>query len=450
MSAQGKHTIVPPELELPKTLHDDRHRFETVDVPVVTTSASFRHDILQNFREQAHLSSNEIVFSRAHYSMAVAIMQEALERKLTTWLVDPLNYITKENWGRISLVVKVGELAARLPILKHIKDVFDTIAREKSPLTQAIKEPLLYATDRIDEKAIVSLHYETGNILARNRKKILQVVTDPHVRPQYLYEAERPNITYAVFDQNTKNEFLTKAGKNGKRVDPAKIVVTGPPIDPRIVRARQKKNTVGVGGRALRLAITTGGLGQNKGEIESLMRKLGPQIKAGAVQVVLYASTLPDFRQMYEDMAREIGVEVGKTIDDEAASLRILYSTSIVDANQSLVDYVFPWADGFVTKPSGDMAYDAVAAGCFLLLLEPWGEWEENIGKIFTNLEIAQKANSGNFANQLDELLQSGWIKKATENSLGIDNLFLNGAKTIVDLQQRLKLEWVSLNVTQQ
>ncbi len=435
------HTAPPPELELPATLHDDRHRFGTVDVPVVTTSASFRHDILQNFGEKAHLSGNEIVFSRAHYSMAVAVMRAAVESKLTTWLIDPLNYMTEKDWGKISLVVKVGELAARFPILKHVKDVFDTIVREKSPLTQAIKEQLLYATARIDEKTIVSMHYETGNILARNGKRVLQVVTDPHVRPQYLYEAERPNITYAVFDQDTKNEFLTKAGKSGKKVNPAKIVVTGPPVDPRIVGSRAKKTSGWLGTRPLRLAFTTGGLGQNKNELGQALTCIAPKIKEGKIQVILYASTLPDFMKMYQEIAERYGIEVGKRIDDENAALRIFYYSSIVDVNQALIDYVFPWSDGFITKPSGDMAYDAVAAGCFLLTLEPWGIWEKNIAKIFTSVGVSQEAKPRFLAAQLDDLIRSGWIEDAIKKALAIDKLFLNGAKKVVDLQQKLTVE---------
>lgn len=448
MAAQNEHTVAPPELALPKTLHDDRHRFETVDVPVVTTSASFRSDIAQNLGERTRRLTSDIVFSRAHYSMAVGIMRAALERKLTTWLIDPVNYVTGEDWNKIVFLAKTGQFVARFPVLKTVKDLLDTVGRGRLPLTQAITSPLLFATAKVGNP-VVSLHYETGNILAKEGKKVIQVVTDPHIRPQYLYEAERPNIVFAVFDENTKEMFLESVKGQGKQVNPERIIVTGPPVDPRIVKAREKK-TPPKAEQALRLAITTGGLGQNKGEIESLVRQLGPQIKAGTVQVVLYASTLPDFFKMYEDIAHGIGVEVGRIIDDETAALRIFYSTSIVDSNQFLVDYVFPWADGFVTKPSGDMAYDAVAAGCFLLLLEPWGEWEENIGKIFTNLGIAQKADVTHFADQIDELLKPGWVKNAIKKAENIDPLFLNGAKTIVDLQQKLKLEWVSLNVTQQ
>lgn len=439
MAVRRKHKLPPSELELPKTLHDDRHRLEEVNVPVVTTSASFRGVIAESLKEEPRREESDIVLSRAHFSMAVAIMREAAERKLTTWLVDPINYVSEKDWKKLLLLARVGHLVAKFPALKQIKDFLDTVSREKSPLTKAITPPFLYATERIT-RPIVSLHYETGNILAREGKKVIQVITDPHIRPQYLYEAQKKNMFYAVFDRQTQDDFLTQAGKQGKNVEPERVVVTGPPVDPRIIKSRQRKSPEAIGKRSLRIAITTGGLGQNKDEIEKALRSIGPLIKSGEIKVVLYASTLPHFKKLYSDIAREFDIREDPA-SDENASLRILYYPSIIDANQALVDHVFGWADGFLTKPSGDMAYDAAAAGCFLFLLRPWGEWEENIGRIFTNLGIARRTEPKILDRQISELLSSGWIKQAAGKALGIDPLFLNGAKKIVDLQQTLDIK---------
>lgn len=439
MAVRRKHKLPPSGLELPRTLHDDRHRLEEVNVPVVTTSASFRGVIAESFKEEPHKENSDIVLSRAHFSMAVAVMREAAERKLTTWLVDPINYVSEKDWKRLVLLARAGHLVAKFPALKRIKDFLDMVAREKSPLTSAITSPLLYAAERIT-KPIISLHYETGNILAKEGKKVIQVITDPHIRPQYLYEAERKNIFYAVFDPQTRDDFLAQAEKQGKDVESERVVVTGPPVDPRIVKGRQRRSPEAIGKRSLRLAVTTGGLGQNKDEIEKALRSIGPKIKEGKIQVVLYASTLPRFKKLYSDIAREFGIREG-TAGDGNASLRILYHPSIIDANQTLIDHVFGWADGFLTKPSGDMAYDAAAAGCFLLLLRSWGEWEENIGRIFTNLGIARRAEPEVLDRQISELLSSGWVKQAADKALGIDPLFLDGAKKIVDLQQTLDIK---------
>jgi len=44
------------------------------------------------------------------------------------------------------------------------------------------------------------------------------MITDPHVRADYLNEAERENVTFLVFDDKTKIDFLEKAAVLHKKV----------------------------------------------------------------------------------------------------------------------------------------------------------------------------------------------------------------------------------------
>lgn len=424
------------ELDLPNTLAADKKRLQEVDVPIVTTSASFRSDIFKSFGEKSNLRDRDIVFSRGHFSMSVALLQESHELGLSSWLIDPINYVSKADWNKLKTIVFIGQLIAKFPFLKHVKDSTDALTRGNLPITRAITKPLLFATAE-DDTPIISVHYETGNILAKTGRTVLQVVTDPHIRPQYLREAGRKNITFAVFNTETKKEFLQKTKAGGVDLEGNRIVVTGPPVDPRVVRARKKKSTDSIKQRPLRLAITTGGLGQNSDEIQGCLKSLAEKVKNGEYQLILYASTLPRFKEMYEDFAKSINVS-SEVLDDESAPIRMIYSTSVVEANQKLIEYAFSWADGFITKPSGDMAYDAAAAGCFILSLSPWGTWEKNVQKIFSNLSILKEADSQNLSKQLEELEKDGWLHAAINNALKIDKLFLNGAKNIVELQQRL------------
>ncbi len=425
------------ELDLPKTLEADKKQLQNVQVPIVTTSASFRSDIAKNFGEKSLWRDPDIVFSRGHFSMSIALLQEAYELGLSSWLIDPVNYVSKSDWNKLKAVVFIGQLVAKFPFLKQVKDKTDTLTRGNLPITRAITKPLLYATAE-DDTPIISVHYETGNILAKTGRTVLQVVTDPQIRPQYLMEAGRKNITFAVFNEETKNEFRQKAKEKEIVLDEDRIVVTGPPVDPRVVRARKRKNALTFKSRPLRLAITTGGLGQNSDEIRNCLKSLKDKVKNGQVQLILYASTLPQFRKEYDNFAKSVGINVPARVDDESASVRVIYSTSVVEANQSLIEHAFAWADGFITKPSGDMAYDAIGAGCFVLSLSPWGTWEENVQKIFSNLSVLKDAKSEHLSVQLDELISSGWIYAAINNALKIDKLFLNGAKNIVELQQKL------------
>ncbi|MEK7521830.1 MAG: hypothetical protein AAB599_03460 [Patescibacteria group bacterium] len=415
------------ELNLPRTLGADKGRLQNVDVPIVTTSASFRTDP----------RDHDIVFSRGHFSMSVALLEEARNQGLTSWFTDPINYVSRSDWERLKFVVLVGQLVARFPFLKKIKDQTDALTRGNLPITHAITKPLLYATAD-DNTPVISTHYETGNILAKEGRVVLQVVTDPHVRSQYLLEAGRKNICFAVFNEDTKKEFIKKAKEKEVDLEVERVVVTGPPVDPRIIRARTKKNTQNFKNRPLRLCVTTGGLGQNREEIENCLESIAEDVKSGRIQLILYASTLPSFREMYVDYSRRHTIPLGSNPADESGSVRIIYSSSVVEANQTLVDYAFSWADGFVTKPSGDMAYDAAAAGCFILALTPWGEWEENVQKIFSDLSILKEADMKNLSKQIDTLKKEGWIYAAINNALNLDKLFLTGAKNIVDLQQKL------------
>ena len=228
------HKLPPDELGLKRTLHDDRHEFEKTDVPVVTISATFRTALAKKYGIEA--KTEEAVFSRAHFSMANGVFLQARKMGFSSWLVDPTNYVSENDWKKVVFTEWVGERVARSLFLKKIKDVVDTFIRSRLPIAQAITSPLKYVVADI-KKPIISMHYESGNILAGWGKKVLQVVTDPHVRVNYLLEAERENITFAVFDEATRLEFFKKALSLGKRLSEDKVVVTGPPVDLRIIEA---------------------------------------------------------------------------------------------------------------------------------------------------------------------------------------------------------------------
>ena len=217
-------------------------------------------------------------------------------------------------------------------------------------------------------------------------------------------------------------------------------MVTGPPVDPRITRAGKEKGNFPTD-RPLRLGITTGGLGTNLNEIKQVLDQLTPLLKPEEkIQLFLYAGTHEDFRDFFEDYAKKEQLRVGN-LDEEGADIRILYEDSIVDANKNLIKYMFPWADGVMTKPSGDMAYDAAAAGCFMLFLEPWGPWEENIQQRFIDREIGFDLQVENAHDQLIALWENGNLETAMKNAQELPDLFREGSFNIVKLQQTIPCE---------
>lgn len=441
MPASGCVTVEVMQPIDSKLLHKDKHLLEHTKVPVVTVAASFRHDLAEFYHLRYMDNAPEVLFSRAHYSMAVAALVQAWGGKYQpdpkkAWAVDPTNYVTKNDWSKVEFTENMGKLVARYDILKLIKNLVDTGARNKLPITDAITTPLLYLFEHVD-RPILSFHYEAGNILGGLGKKVVQVVTDPHVRDQYLDHAELHTMRFCVFDDNTKVSFLEKAATIGKKVDPRRIVVTGPPVDPRIVAAGSKKTISNLKNRPLRVVIATGGLGTNKPEIEECVRSLAPILRLpnSPLHVIIYVGVHEDIRESIHSICNQEGVPTAR-IGETDAPVRILYSPHIVEANEALIQYGFPWADGFITKPSGDMAYDAAAAGCFVLTLQPWGEWEENVRDVFEQREISRRAIPEKLEEQMKALIAEmngkSWVESAMKQAQTLPNLFTHGIQNIL------------------
>lgn len=437
------HDPIPEDLEFKRTAHEERHLLETVEVPIVTVSATFKEELEAKFGEKPTETTPDVTFSRAHYSMANALVVAATKNKKTFWMIDPTNYVSARDWPKIMFTQRMGRLIARSPLLKELKDLMDTRLRNQLPLTGAIREPLTYVTGRVN-RPIISLHYEAGNILIENGKTVLQVVTDPHVRPQYLTHAGNPKLSWAVFDETTKARVIELGYILGHKIDESRVVVTGCPVDPRI--PIKDKNTAirGYRSRPLRLAITTGGLGTNKDEIENLLTHLSPAIKKGDVHIAAYAGVHADFAAMFTTFARTHRIKVGE-LSDTQAPFRVFHGDDIIDANELLLDHIFPWADGFISKPSGDMAYEAVAAGCFLLTLKPWGDWENNIRAVTESWGVSLRADIDNIVAQLQAITtmpvekNKPWVELALGRAQKLAPQIAKSADNILKLHRGLK-----------
>ena len=415
---------------------------EHVEIPVVTVSATFKTELEREFGELTTGETRDVTFSRAHYSMANAIVVAAGQLKKSFWLVDPTNFVTARDWPKILFTESMGRVIARSPLLKDLKDLMDTRVRNQLPLTAAIREPLTYVTGRVS-RPLISLHYEAGNILLENGKTVLQVVTDPQVRPQYVTHASNPKLSWAVFDEKTKAELIELAYVMGTKVDERRVTVTGCPVDPRLGGRGTAKSTTAFRHRPLRLAVTTGGLGTNKAEIEAVLHALTPALKHDHVAISAYAGVHDDFLHLFTQYAREHGIAVGES-SDVHARFRIFRGDDVVSANELLLSHIFPWADGFITKPSGDMAYEAVAAGCFLLTLRPWGPWEENIRQYFEERGVSIRTRPKDMLAQFTALttipLEHGkpWVELALERTKKLQKPLSRGAFNILETYRKL------------
>ncbi len=438
-----------PQLE--RLLKKDRLILQHTALPVVTVAGTFQEDLKKWHSIKNSNVSKDIVFSRAHFSMAYGVVKSLWGKTPQpdkAWLVDPTNYVLQKNWQNIQFTEFVGKLLARTPALKMVKDFIDTYGRKKLPILDSITPPLLYLFENVNQP-ILSFHIASGNILAKLGKTVVQVITDPHVRDEYIEAATSPTIFYCVFDERTKVDMLERASILGIEIDHERIVITGPPVDPRIIEMREMKTF-----RAhspLRILITTGGLGTNKVEIQTILDQLLPQLKKKEpkYEVMLYAGTQPDFVDMAKEVAKihRVSVKVVESLNQpktETNKLTVLYHPQIFDANELLMKYGFPWADGMISKPSGDMAYDAIIAGCFLLTLKPWGIWEERISDIFEQKGMSRPAESEHIEKQLDALIQEfdskqSWVTTALQNSKKIEPLYLHGVREILSAVKMFK-----------
>jgi hypothetical protein len=439
-------------------------------------------------------TGTDIVMSRAHYSMAMGVAVQAWGNKIDpkkAWLVDSTNYVSIKDYKSVQLTDLIGKTIARWPILKSFKDLVDKFGRSKMPILDDVTPPTIYLSSNV-QKSILSFHIVTGNILANEGKKVMQMITDPHVRSDYLSNANLPNIHFLVFDEATKTAFFNLAEKLGKKIPKDqikdKVIVTGPPIDPRIVACNQHK-TVWTPEKTLNICLCTGGLGTNKPEIKDILEQLLPVLKQQSTDqktdlpitnLMFYAGTHKDHLDMAIKIAKKNNLScqiispndpanfsIGATIRPSAikhqvkpnvASFKIIYHPHIVDANELFIRNAFPWADLFISKPSGDTAYDAVVSGSALLTLKEWGEWEYNVRAVFEQNGTAQIAKVDSIVQQLIEITrstgstfkvdslpsanrpipslqkhkQSSWLQQAMKNSKKLDPIFYNGAKNIL------------------
>src|SRR5688572_5313375 len=101
---------------LEKTLALDRERLAQTELPIVTVAGTFREDLKRFYGLPNNNTTRDTVFSRAHFSMAVAVATEVWGNKIQAekaWLADPTNYVSREDWQKILLTELVGKTIAR-------------------------------------------------------------------------------------------------------------------------------------------------------------------------------------------------------------------------------------------------------------------------------------------------------------------------------------------------
>ena len=201
-------------------------------------------------------------------------------------------------------------------------------------------------------------------------------------------------------------------------------------------------------------------MGTNKTEIKQLLQQLLPAIKNNQlsvpIELIYYAGTHADHQQMAIRLAKKYHLGYRLLTSHDPAPFKkqgrwqqakqpskksnikfgIIHHPQIMDANELLIRHGFPWADVFITKPSGDMAYDAALSGAALLTLKEWGEWEHNVRQVFEQQQLAQVVDHDQIVQQLQTLSQSGWISQAMQRSHQLPAIFYQGVDNIIKAAQ--------------
>ena len=80
------------------------------------------------------------------------------------------------------------------------------------------------------------------------------------------------------------------------------------------------------------------------------------------------------------------------------------------------------------------MAYDAAAAGCFLMFLGPWGTWEENVQKVFENNRVGYDLDVKNAKAQLIDLMKNKRLNESLKAAHDLPELYRQGCKNLIEL----------------
>jgi hypothetical protein len=85
-----------------------------------------------------------------------------------------------------------------------------------------------------------------------------------------------------------------------------------------------------------------------------------------------------------------------------------------------------------------------VAAGCFLLTLRPWGEWEENIRAVTESWGVSLRADIENILPQLKAITtmpiegKLPWVELALTRARRLAPLIAKGADNILKLHRKI------------
>ncbi len=381
---------------------------DTSKIPILTASE------VGNSRYDTRTSP----LSRAHATIAQSVAQ--VLNGATDVYVDVLQYVNNRDFLKFEKLARRAKRVASSPRLHDVYNRYSPLIRRIVNPDKKVQPVVDYFAKSIasrgDNTPVITTHYSVGNALLESLKargdgrSVVHYVTDPsHIHTQYLKHKDDPRTHYFVFDKATASA-LEDAG-----VDADKISVTGFSTHPDLSPAEARS----VADRKLRVGIFTGGVGTNRAEIETIVQNFNPENQ----QLVVYCGTHTDIMESSLGLvSRNLRTKIvpaqnfqESDIGDE--HIVFVVGTSLEGAVPASYK-VLNWSDVVATKPSGDIAIEAVLSGHPVIPLSHWGVQEDviddmlhaygatidipdlkNIGAILSTLQT-----SGLMQDQIDQL----------------------------------------------
>lgn len=231
--------------------------------------------------------------------------------------------------------------------------------------------PGLHAAD-----AVVSTHFLTTALLGRMRREgtlavpLVTVVTDEHPHAVWLH---RGSDATCVASPAARHAAIAGG------LDPARVAVTGIPVDPRLDRIGAAAGLAGHrGDGSARVLVTGGGFGI--GDIESTVAAILGRVRSVRVTVVCGRNAALERRMRSVEASRA-------AVDGRGNALEVVGYTK--EMHRYLGD-----ADLLVGKPGGLTTAEAKAIGLPMVLLRPIPGQEERNAQALVECGAAVRAAS--------------------------------------------------------
>jgi hypothetical protein len=322
--------------------------------------------------------------------------------------VDVLDYLTttEEQDGLVDMA-KLPRLVVRTEIGSQLLHN-PVVQKMRGGLgfEEILKEKVLELVEKVDkETVIVVFHYGVAKTLIEAGYSVLVAVTDPSAELthagyyDFLTEENKDKVCYGTMDQLTKEWLIENGG-----VKQENIREVGSFVSPKLVKAGKSKVENRLkhweecmnGEKKFHVGIFTGGLGTNFWEMRDVVLSLVPLVEEEKLKISVFFNMNTDLRDHLKDILNKN--------DYTNKSIEVYASRDKDELNKKSIE-ILQAADLVFTKPSGDKAFETLAAGCIPMFLFPLHPHEVRIREYVYQTGVGIEAEEYHYLHQVKKVL---------------------------------------------